>query len=64
MSGFFHLVRKEISIICSRMLPVLQALNSYAFFKIRTTKHSPCGGEFTMALEVESAFVEYTKILN
>lgn len=28
MSGFFHLVRQEIRIVCSRKVPVLQTLNS------------------------------------
>lgn len=28
MSGFFHLVRKGISIVCSRKVPILQTLNS------------------------------------
>jgi len=45
------------------MLPILQALNSYAFF-YNTSKHFPRGGEFTMALEVESAFVERTGMLS
>lgn len=33
-------------------------------FKIHTSKHFPQGGEFTMAVEVESASGEYIDILS